>query len=87
MKCVRCQNVLHEKDFEEVVQHGNTLNFFNPFLLCSYSVSILHFVMIDNFFAYTVKLGNNELFDKEQIGIKEPFPVTKCQTFGIYEQF
>ena len=27
----------------------------------------------------TVKLGNKELFDKEQIGIKEPFPVTKCQ--------
>ena len=24
----------------------------------------------------TVKLGNNERFDKEQIGIKEPFPVT-----------
>ena len=27
----------------------------------------------------TVKLGNKELFDKEQIGIKEPFSVTKCQ--------
>ena len=25
---------------------------------------------------YTVKLGNKEWFDKEQIGIKEPFPVT-----------
>ena len=24
----------------------------------------------------TVKLGNNERFDKEQIGIKEPFLVT-----------
>ena len=23
-----------------------------------------------------VKLGNKELLDKEQIGIKEPFPVT-----------
>jgi hypothetical protein len=23
-----------------------------------------------------VKLGNKERFDKEQIGIKEPFPVT-----------
>jgi hypothetical protein len=30
-------------------------------------------------FDCTVKLGNKELFDKEQIGIKEPFPVTKCQ--------
>ena len=27
----------------------------------------------------TVKLGDKELFDKEQIGIKEPFPVTNCQ--------
>ena len=24
----------------------------------------------------TVKLGNKERFDKEQIGIKEPYPVT-----------
>ena len=24
----------------------------------------------------TVKLGNKERFDKEQIGIKEPFPAT-----------
>ena len=28
------------------------------------------------FFSSTVKLGNKERFDKEQIGIKEPFPVT-----------
>ena len=27
-------------------------------------------------YSYTVKLGIKELFDKEQIGIKEPFPVT-----------
>ena len=27
----------------------------------------------------TVKLGNKERFDKEQIGIKEPFSVTNCQ--------
>ena len=27
-------------------------------------------------FKYAVKLGNKELFDKQQIGIKEPFPVT-----------
>ena len=27
----------------------------------------------------TVKLCNKERFDKEQIGVKEPFPVTKCQ--------
>ena len=31
----------------------------------------------------TVKLGNKEQFDKEQIGIKEPFPLTNensCNT-------
>ena len=27
----------------------------------------------------TVKLGDKERFDKEQIGVKEPFPVTNCQ--------
>ena len=27
-------------------------------------------------FTHTVKLGNKKRFDKEQIGIKEPFPVT-----------
>ena len=28
-------------------------------------------------FGITIKFGNKERFDKEQIGIKEPFPVTK----------
>ena len=28
---------------------------------------------------YTVKLGNKEQFDKEHIGVKEPFPVTNLQ--------
>ena len=27
----------------------------------------------------TVKFGDKERFDKEQIGVKEPFPMTKCQ--------
>ena len=27
----------------------------------------------------TVKLGYKERFDKEQIGVKEPFPVTNSQ--------
>ena len=27
----------------------------------------------------TVKLGNKERFDKEQVGVKEPFSVTNCQ--------
>ena len=34
----------------------------------------------------TVKLGNKEWFDRELIGIKEPFPVTNLP-FGIKEQF
>ena len=29
--------------------------------------------------AYTVKLGDKERFDKEQIGVKEPYLVTNCQ--------
>ena len=28
---------------------------------------------------YRVKLGDKERFDKEQIGVKEPFSVTNCQ--------
>ena len=28
---------------------------------------------------YTVQLGNKERFDKEQISVKEQFPVTKYQ--------
>ena len=40
-------------------------------------------VLINNFDMYrnltTVKLGDKERFDKEQLGVKEPFPVTKCQ--------
>ena len=35
-------------------------------------------------FESTVKLGNKERFDKELIGIKEPFPVTNLP-FTSYE--
>ena len=35
---------------------------------------VLCFLLID--VRSTVKPGNKEQFDKEQIGIKEPFPVT-----------
>ena len=31
------------------------------------------------FLLYIVKLGDKESFDKEQIGVMEPFPETKCQ--------
>ena len=27
----------------------------------------------------TVQLGDKERFDKEQIGVKGPFPMTNCQ--------
>ena len=27
----------------------------------------------------SVKPGDKERFDKEQMGVKEPFPVTNCQ--------
>ena len=37
---------------------------------------MLMFSYLDTFKAGTVKLGIKELFDKEQNGIKEPFPVT-----------
>ena len=36
-------------------------------------------MFVELLFAFTfstVKLGNKELFDKEQIDIKEPFPVS-----------
>ena len=29
--------------------------------------------------AYAVRLGDKERFDKEQISVKEPFPMTNCQ--------
>ena len=51
--------------------HGQFQNksYFSPFWYK------LNFVSFD----ITVKLGDKERFDKEQIGVKEPFPVTKCQ--------
>ena len=37
-------------------------------------------------FFSTVKLGNKELFDKEQIGINEPFPVTHLPVYLMYSE-
>ena len=34
-------------------------------------------------FVYTVKLGDKERLDKEQIGFKEPFPVTNLPIYFI----
>ena len=32
----------------------------------------------------TVKLGDKERFDKEQIGVKEPFPLTNLPIYFIW---
>ena len=34
----------------------------------------------------TVKLGEKELFDKEQIGVKDPFPVTNLPIYFIRKE-
>ena len=34
----------------------------------------------------TVKLGNKERFDKEQIGTKEPFPVTNLPFISLKDK-
>ena len=34
------------------------------------------------FGGYTVKLGDKEHFDKEQIGVKEPFPMTNLPIYS-----
>ena len=36
-------------------------------------------IFLLEFLVCTVKLGDKERFDKEQIGVKEPFPVSNCQ--------
>ena len=48
----------------------------------TFECSMLMFSYLDTFKAGTVKLGIKELFDKEQIGNKEPFPVTNL-TFSL----
>ena len=39
----------------------------------------LHAQSPDSHEVYTVKLGDKERFDMEQIGVKEKFPMTNCQ--------
>ena len=48
---------------------------------CLLAIKMLTFTPVRN--SNTVKLGNKELFDKEQIGIKEPFPVTNFPVYFI----
>ena len=38
-----------------------------------------HPAQMNSIIDWKVKLGNKERFDKEQIGVKEPFPLTNCQ--------
>ena len=45
-------------------------------LSCSFCAKNMFVELLFAFTFSTVKLGNKELFDKEQIDIKEPFPVT-----------
>ena len=58
----------------------------------SKAVFKLHFEIANvtlktNLIPNTVRLGDKKQFDKEQIGDKEPFPVTKCQFHKDKEQF
>ena len=43
------------------------------------TTSVIKFLQRLDKISCTVKLGDKEPFDKEQIGVKEPFPVTNCQ--------
>ena len=40
-------------------------------------------VKVSAFTTYTVKLGVKEWFDKEQIGVKEPFPMINLPIYFI----
>ena len=42
-------------------------------------VKVRIYILLNREHLCTVKLGDRERFDKEQIGVKEPFPVTNCQ--------
>ena len=56
-----------------------TQRYIRPFFAIASKIMSVKFVLntyTRSLFRGTVKLGNKERFDKEQIGIKEPFPVT-----------
>ena len=67
------RNFQHINIFCSSIQDGNIKNM--KLLYCK-SVTFLDFIFVGLFQVCTVKLGNKERFDKELIGIKEPFPVT-----------
>ena len=54
-------------------------NIRSSFCLVIRKKELIVLILSDAFYVYTVKLGNKERIDKEQIGIKEPFPVTNLQ--------
>ena len=63
-------DALNEAFFQDMSFRGNTANYYNP------ANSFIDKVLENRQGIYIVKLGNKERFDKEQIGIKEPFPLT-----------
>ena len=44
---------------------------------------LLNYLFLVEFKANTVKLGDKERLAKEQIGVKEPFPVTNLTIYFI----
>ena len=65
---------------------GQNQNFYNCILFVMKRPKIDRLINIPK--RITVKLGDKERFDKEQIGVKEPFSMTNCQfTSNDKEQF
>ena len=65
LQCPNCQNLFEDED--KLNDHvGN----------CSAQRCVLPVSFLVDLLLHTIKLGNKERFDKEQIGIKEPFHVT-----------
>ena len=52
-------------------------------LLLLFSIEYPNVKLFVKILICTVKLGDKERFDKEQIGVKEPFPVTNLSVYFI----
>ena len=66
--------------FLELLFKNNTKNaieVITQLLLSSMKSTNIHSLQSSHY--NTVKLDDKELFDKEQIGVQESFPVTNCQ--------
>ena len=62
---------INQKYFTDFQHCKMTLKIKSGFAILEESLKSLLIIFVG-----TVKLGNKERFDKEQIGIKEPLPVT-----------